>query len=123
MKNFNDLDRQIYTNDVSVHLGDWTDGNYERDTHIYSVVEMGSKFFDKPNRYGVIGNHDYNPQWDGNAGNHAYREGSLDYHVYKDELAPYMTKEKKPYHFTDLESAKKQMKMILERMVFFPARA
>lgn len=99
--NIEDLDRQIKTNDITVHLGDWIDGNYTKKEASYSLAHLGSKFFEKPNRYGVIGNHDYNGQWDGNAGNHANRHGLMSYMFNTDEVKHFLTPNSQPYYFVD----------------------
>lgn len=108
-QNVDDLDNLIHNNDCTIHLGDWLDGNYTKAQSTPSLVKFGKQFYSKPNRYGVYGNHDYNGQWDGNAGNNAGNIGDLAYYFTKEELNEYLTPFNRPYYHVDNDEKKIRM--------------
>lgn len=109
-KNLEDLDLYINNNDATIHLGDWLDGNYPKLNSAKSLVKFGRTFYDKPKRYGIYGNHDYNGQWDGHAGNNAVNIGDMNYHFSKKELDMYLTPFNKGFYYVD--DAVKKIRMI-----------
>jgi hypothetical protein len=111
LKNIDDLDELIDVNDVSLHLGDWMDGNNPKDLSKKSILKWGKQFYSKPNRYGIFGNHDYNGQWDnGVSGNNGANTKVPAYYFTKAELSKYLTPNNAPYYFID--NSVKKIRMI-----------
>lgn len=110
--NFIDLSKLIENISAECCLGDWFDGNYSKEKSSESIVDFSKKFYSKPNRYGVYGNHDYNCQWDGQAGNNASKARDLNYMLKREEIDKYFTPSHvdKGYYFID--DSKNKIRMI-----------
>lgn len=107
-QNFEDfltIDNGLRNIDASIHLGDWVDGNYAKTNTVHSLVQLTRKFYQKSNRFGVYGNHDYNAQWDGFAGNNEKYNNDLNHLLSKEEMiVSYTPENRKDYYFVDHEN-------------------
>lgn len=109
LRDFYRVDNMLKHIDSTIHLGDWLDGNYPKKDSAYSLVKFNTEFYSKPNRYGIYGNHDYNPQWDGFAGNNAVNKFKPEYLFDKEEMKEYFTPFNQDYYFVDDEDKKIRM--------------
>lgn len=103
MDDFFDVDNHLHNQDTAVHLGDWIDGNMDKPTMTTSMVKYTGQFYSKPHRYGVIGNHDYNPQWDGFSGKNGIYKYNLDRVYDKADMLEYFVPFKKDYYYVDVD--------------------
>lgn len=108
-EDFNKIDDGLNHNDASVHLGDWIDGNFDKETSLNSSVRLSREFFYKPNRFGVYGNHDYNGQWDGFSGKNGLYSKNLTRIYDKQDMNEYYTPNQKDYYFVDNNDKKIRM--------------
>lgn len=106
MDDFFDIDKRLRHVDTSVHLGDWIDGNMDKPTMTASLIKYTSEFYSKPHRFGVIGNHDYNPQWDGFSGENGKYKYDLERVYRKGDMLDYFVPFRKDYYNVDLEDKK-----------------
>ena len=87
--------------DSTVHLGDILDGNHSKEESFKSLVKFTQEFKDKKHRHMIIGNHDYNAQWDGFTGNNGQYKHDLNHVFTKDEMLTYFGKDDKTYYYND----------------------
>ncbi|MDN6630613.1 MAG: hypothetical protein L0K90_05040 [Staphylococcus equorum] len=106
MDDFFDIDKRLRHQDTSVHLGDWIDGNMDKPTTTTSVIKYTSEFYSKPHRFGVIGNHDYNPQWNGFSGENGKYKYDLERVYSKGDMLDYFVPFRKDYYKVDLDDKK-----------------
>lgn len=110
MNDFYDISKSLKNNDIDVHLGDWVDGNFDKDNTITTLDKLSREFYKKSNRYGVYGNHDYNSQWDGFAGENGKYKYDLKRLFDKHDMSLYYTPLNKDYYYIDYE--KKNIRLI-----------
>lgn len=106
MDDFFDIDKRLRHQDTSVHLGDWIDGNIDKQDMTTSVMKYTSEFYSKPHRFGVIGNHDYNAQWDGFSGENGKYKYTFERIYSKDDMLDYFVPFRKDYYHVDLYDKK-----------------
>lgn len=101
MEDFYNVDDLLNYNDATIHLGDWIDGNYPKETSAYSLLKFNKEFYSKPKHYGIYGNHDYNTQWDGFAGDNTVYKYDPKYLFDKQDMLEYLVPNKKDYYYID----------------------
>ncbi|MDN6268339.1 MAG: hypothetical protein L0J44_10895 [Tetragenococcus koreensis] len=101
MNDFYNVDDLLKYNDATIHLGDWIDGNYPKETSAYGLLKFSKEFYSKPKHYGIYGNHDYNGQWDGFAGDNAIHKHDPRYIFDKQDMLEYLVPNNKDYYFID----------------------
>jgi len=106
MDDFFDIDKRLRHQDTAVHLGDWIDGNMDKETMTTSLVKYTREFYSKPHRFGVIGNHDYNSQWDGFSGENGKYKYSFERIYRKGDMLDYYVPFRRDYYHVDLEDKK-----------------
>lgn len=106
MEDFFDVDKRLRHQDTSIHLGDWIDGNMDKPNMTASLLKYGAEFYSEPHRYGVIGNHDYNSQWDGFSGENGKYKYSFERLYRKGDMLDYYVPFQKDYYKVDLEDKK-----------------
>lgn len=101
MNDFEDISKMYSKSDIECHLGDWVDGNHKKEETTLTSVQVAGEFLSKTKRHGIYGNHDFNGQWDGFAGNNALYSRNLNRIYSKEEMKAIYTKYNKDYYYTD----------------------
>lgn len=101
MDDFYNVDDLLNYNDATIHLGDWIDGNFPKETSAYSLLKFSKEFYSKPKHYGIYGNHDYNGQWNGFAGKNLVYKYDPRRIFDKQDMLEYLVPNKKDYYFID----------------------
>lgn len=101
MNDFYNVDDLLNYNDATIHLGDWIDGNFPKETSAYSLLKFSKEFYSKPKHYGIYGNHDYNGQWNGLSGNNLVYKYDPRRIFDKQDMLEYLVPNKKDYYFID----------------------
>lgn len=109
MDDFLKIDEGLNHNDASIHLGDFIDGNFDKPTSVSSAVKLCRDFYNKPHRYGIYGNHDYNGQWDGFSGKNGLYKYNLTRLFDKQDMKEYYTPTQKDYYYIDNDNKKTRL--------------
>ena len=108
---FLEISKQLKHVDYDIHLGDWVDGNFEKENTLGSIIKTTSDFYSKENRLGIYGNHDFNAQWNGYAGQNAIYNKDFERILTKDEMISYFTPKNKRDYYSIVDN-KNKIKMI-----------
>ena len=108
---FLEISKQLKHVDYDIHLGDWVDGNFEKENTLGSIIKTTSDFYSKENRLGIYGNHDFNAQWNGYAGQNAIYNKDFERILTKEEMISYFTPKNKRDYYSIVDN-KNKIKMI-----------
>ena len=108
---FLEISKQLKHVDYDIHLGDWVDGNFKKENTLGSIIKTTSDFYSKENRLGIYGNHDFNAQWNGFAGQNAIYNRDFERILTKDEMISYFTPKNKRDYYSIVDN-KNKVKMI-----------
>ena len=108
---FLEISKQLKHVDYDIHLGDWVDGNFEKENTLGSIIKTTSDFYSKENRLGIYGNHDFNSQWNGYAGQNAIYNRDFERILTKEEMISYFTPKNKRDYYSIVDN-KNKVKMI-----------
>ena len=109
MEDFYKISNGLKNNDASIHLGDWIDGNFEKENSINSMVKLSREFYAKPNHFGVYGNHDFNGQWDGFSGQNGKYKNDMKRLFDKQDMTTYYTPKNRDYYYIDNNEKRTRM--------------
>src|SRR5699024_10972206 len=108
---FLEISKHLKNVDYDIHLGDWVDGNFEKENTLGSIIKTTSDFYSKENRLGIYGNHDFNAQWDGYDGQNAIYNRDFERILTKEEMINYITPKNKQDNYSVIDN-KNKVKMI-----------